>query len=465
MSADMLRAATVAARELADWPPGRLATAMNLVADALAAAGDKLVPIAARESHLPVPRLEGELARTVFQFRLLAGEVTGDAYREPVVDHADPDWPAGGRPDLRRLLRPIGPVLVFGASNFPFAFSVAGGDTASALAAGCPVIHKGHPGHPELAEATAAVVSGALSRAGAPEGTFALLRGEEAARSALQAPEVKAAAFTGSPAGGRALYALAASRPDPIPFYAEMGSVNPVFVTPGAAARRQAEIAAGYTDSYLLGAGQFCTKPGVLFYPADAMPAFESLVADRIRERAAAELLNERISAAHAHRRAELAAHPAIRVVEPGGDTADGPRPALLATTLDQVRADAETLLAECFGPTSLLVSYDGEHELLAAARLFTGELTATVHGETAEQVARPLVRRLAEFAGRVVWNGWPTGVAVTRAQHHGGPAPAATGTFTSVGTAAIRRFQRPVAYQDLPGELLPEPLREGDHG
>ncbi|MGC7100885.1 aldehyde dehydrogenase (NADP(+)) [Amycolatopsis lurida] len=465
MLADMLRAATVAARELADWPPERLATAMNLVADALAAAGDKLVPIAVRESNLPVARLEGELARTVFQLRLLAEEVTGAGYREPVVDHADPDWPAGGRPDLRRLLRPIGPVLVFGASNFPFAFSVAGGDTASALAAGCPVIHKGHPGHPELAEATAAVVAGALGRAGAPEGTFSLLRGEEAARSALQAPEVKAAAFTGSPAGGRALYALAASRPDPIPFYAEMGSVNPVFVTPGAAAARQAEIAAGYSDSYLLGAGQFCTKPGVLFYPAPLLPEFEAAVAERVRTKAAATLLNERISDAHAHRRAELAAHPAVRVIEPGTDTADGTIAALLATTWDQLRTATEVLLAECFGPTSLLVSYEGEHELLAAARLFTGELTATVHGEPGEQVAKPLVRRVAEFAGRVVWNGWPTGVAVTRAQHHGGPAPAATGTFTSVGTAAIRRFQRPVAYQNLPGELLPPALREHDHG
>ncbi|MDI5975464.1 aldehyde dehydrogenase (NADP(+)) [Amycolatopsis magusensis] len=465
MPADTLRAATVAARELADWPPDRLAKALHLVADALAAAGDKLVPIAARESNLPVPRLEGELGRTVFQFRLLAGEVTGERYREPVVDRADPDWPAGGRPDLRRLLRPIGPVLVFGASNFPFAFSVAGGDTASALAAGCPVIHKGHPGHPELAEATAAVVSAALGRAGAPEGTFSLLRGEEAARSALQAPEVKAAAFTGSPAGGRALYALAASRPDPIPFYAEMGSVNPVFVTPGAAAARHAEIAAGYTDSYLLGAGQFCTKPGILFYPAAALPEFEAAVADRVRGQAAATLLNDRIAQAHSHRRAELVAHPAVRVVAPGTDTPDGTRAALLATTLPELRAAGEVLLAECFGPTSLLVAYDGEHELLAAARLFTGELTATVHGEAGEQVARPLVRRLAEFAGRVVWNGWPTGVAVTHAQHHGGPAPAATGTFTSVGTAAIRRFLRPVAYQNLPGELLPPPLRDHDHG
>lgn len=462
MSADLLRVATVAARELADWPPERLAKAMHLVADALAAAGDKLVPIAARESNLPVPRLEGELARTVFQLRLLADEVTAPGYREPVVDHADPDWPAGGRPDLRRLLRPIGPVLVFGASNFPFAFSVAGGDTASALAAGCPVIHKGHPGHPELAEATAAVVVGALGRAGAPDGTFSLLRGEEAARSALQAPAVKAAAFTGSPAGGRALYALAASRPDPIPFYAEMGSVNPVFVTPGAATARHDEIAAGYTDSYLLGAGQFCTKPGVLFYPASQLPEFETAVAQRVRARDAATLLNERITEAHAHRRAELATHPAVRVIEAGADSA---RPALLATTWDQLRTATEVLLAECFGPTSLLVSYEGEHELLAAARSFTGELTATVHGEQGEQVARPLVRRVAEFAGRVVWNGWPTGVAVTRAQHHGGPAPAATGTFTSVGTAAIRRFQRPVAYQNLPGELLPPSLRDTDHG
>ncbi len=457
----LLAAATRAARDLATRPPAFLRAALHAVADAVEGAAEDLVPVARRESHLPEARLRGELGRTVFQLRLLGdAAATGDQL-DLTLDTADPDWPAGGRPDLRRMSRPVGPVVVFGASNFPFAFSVAGGDTAAALAAGCPVLHKAHPGHPETAALVGGLVARALRAAGAPEGAFALLHGDEAGRAAVTAPEVKAGAFTGSPEGGRALSRLAAGRPDPIPFYAEMGSVNPVVLTPAAAAARLDAVAEGFVGSYLLGAGQFCTKPGVLFVPAAVAERFAAAVVARVADRPATRLLNDRVAEGHRARRDELSGHAAVEVLVAGCDGPDGTRPALLSTTAaDVLRAPGE-LLVECFGPTALLVSYADTGELLSALDLFAGELTATVHGEPDDPDAPVLLARVAEFAGRVLWNGWPTGVAVTHAQHHGGPSPAATGVFTSVGTGSIRRFLRPVAYQGVPAALLPEALRE----
>lgn len=460
-----LRLAESAAPELAATAPGERRRLLHAVADALDAAADDLVPVALSESHLPEPRLRGELARTTFQLRLLGDEVADGAPLELVVDHADPEWPAGGRPDLRRMLVPVGPTVVFAASNFPFAFSVAGGDTAAALAAGAPVVLKAHPGHPELSARTGAIVHGALRAAGAPDGTFAVVHGEEAGRTALLDARVQAGAFTGSLRGGRALADLAASRPRPIPFHAEMGSVNPTFVTPGAAAARTGAIATGFVASYLLGAGQFCTKPGLLFLPAHGADDLVATIAAEVRDRSAAPLLTGAIATGHAGARAALAGHDGVETVvgpRADADTA-GPAPALLQTDVATLLADPDTLTAECFGPTALVVVYRGLDELRAAAALFTGELTATVHGEEHEPVSAELVAVAARFAGRVVWNGWPTGVAVTHAQQHGGPYPATTSTHTSVGTTSIRRFQRPVAYQDVPDALLPSPLREGD--
>jgi NADP-dependent aldehyde dehydrogenase len=460
----VLAAAADAFPQLADTTADARARALRKVADALDTAAGELVPLANRESNLPVqPRLVGELGRTTFQLRLLAEAIIEGGYLEVTLDSPDSDWPAGGRQDVRRMLRPVGPVVNFAATNFPFAFSVAGADTAAALAAGCPVVVKANPGHPGLSERTAAIVSAALTAAGLPAGSFALVYGEEIGRAALVDRRVKAGTFTGSPAGGRALFDLASTRPEPIPFYAEMGSVNPAFVTPAAAASRARDIAHGYLESYTLGMGQFCTKPGLLFVPASG--GFEEPLVEALAARPAARLLNDRIAQGYARTRSELATHPAVTVLYDGpDDNADGSAPTLLATSAADLLADHAELTRECFGPASMLVRYSTDEELLACARSFTGELTATIHGEGEDDVAARLVADLSGRVGRVLWNGWPTGVAVTYAMHHGGPYPATTSSLhTSVGTTSLRRFLRPVAYQNMPQQLLPEALRDGN--
>jgi len=459
---DLVRAAAEAAPAWAALTPADRATALTAVADALDAARDELVPLAREETHLPEARLTGELKRTTFQLRLFAEVVTEGAHLDARIDHADPDWPMGApRPDLRRVNEPLGPVLVFAASNFPFAFSVAGGDTASALAAGCPVLLKAHPGHPGLSARTGEIVIGALRRAGAPDGTFAVLHGVDAGTAALRHPAVRAAAFTGSQQAGRALFDIAGARPEPIPFYGELGSVNPTFVTPAAAAERAEEIASGFVASFTMGVGQFCTKPGILFVPRGA--GFAELLA--VAELpAGARMLNDRLRSGYVERLGELRGHPAVRVLAEGEDpVGELPGPTVLATTAQEFRSATAELAAECFGPAALVVEYDDVAELPGLAASLEGQLTATVQGTEDDDVA-DLVGALAGRAGRVLWNQWPTGVSVTYAQQHGGPYPATTApTTTSVGTAAISRFLRPVAYQNLPERLLPEALRDGN--
>jgi NADP-dependent aldehyde dehydrogenase len=437
--------------------------ALDAIADALDAHADELVAVAARETHLGDTRLRGELKRTSFQVRLF-GEVLSDgSFLDARIDHADPDWPMGApRPDLRSVLEPVGPVVVFAAGNFPFAFSVAGGDTASALAAGCPVILKAHFGHPDLSALTGRLVVRALAEAGAPTGLFAVLFGAEAGRQALTDPRVKAGSFTGSIRGGRALFDLANSRPEPIPFYGEMGSVNPVFVTRAAARLRAEQVARGFIDSLTLGAGQFCTKPGVLFVPAN------SAVVDHLDSMElppAAPLLNSEIQNGYTTSLHRLVGHDDVTVLAQGNGTfGDPPSPTILVTTVDAVLEDAETLLGECFGPTALVVTYRDESELVAVARQLVGQLTAAVHGEPDDEVVPELVRLLTKKAGRLLWNQWPTGVSVTYAQQHGGPYPATTSaSSTSVGTAAISRFLRPVSYQGFPASLLPTALTDAN--
>ncbi|RKS07280.1 NADP-dependent aldehyde dehydrogenase [Nocardiopsis sp. Huas11] len=462
-----LEAAAGAAPALADLLPRERADLLRRVADAVDADTDALVGLAAEETHLPEARLRGEVGRTTFQLRRFAAVLDEGAYLEAVVDTADPAWPVGPRPDLRRVLEPLGPVVVFGASNFPFAFSVLGGDTASALAAGCPVVVKAHPGHPRLSARTGAIADRALRAAGAPEGTFALLFGEEAGRLAVTHPAARAVGFTGSIRGGRALHDLAAARPEPIPFYGELGSVNPVFVTRAAAEARAAEILSGFAGSFTLGAGQFCTKPGLLFLPASV--SLEPLV-DAVRASAPAALLNERVAAGFGGGVAALTGHPATTVLVEGTVDGDGAAsagwaPTLAATTVTDLLAHADVLMEECFGPAALVVSYADESELLPVAEALPGQLTATVHAEDTPQerpFAAALTARLRDRAGRLLWNGWPTGVSVTDAMHHGGPYPASTSALhTSVGATAIRRFLRPVTYQDMPHHLLPPALRD----
>jgi NADP-dependent aldehyde dehydrogenase len=434
------------------------------MADHLDAAADELIPVAAAETHLGLDRLTGELRRTTFQLRLFADLVDQGSYLQATIDRPDPTWGPGPRPDLRRVRVAVGPVVVFAASNFPFAFSVAGGDTASALAAGCPVVVKAHPGHPVLSARTAEVLDGALVAGGAPAGLLSVIYGEDAGRRAVSSPAIRAGAFTGSLAAGRALFDLASSRPDPIPFYAEMGSLNPVFVTRAAFAQRGSEIITGFAKSFTLSAGQFCTKPGLLFLPSDAVND-EELARALTVSGPAMPLLNGHVQQGYAERLESLRRHPALHtVVGAVGDDTGTPTPTVLATTVPALLAAGQELLVECFGPAALVVRYQDDRELVEAAEAFGGQLTATVHGEETDALAPTLLALLSDRAGRVLWNGWPTGVSVTAAMQHGGPYPATTSPLhTSVGTSAVDRFLRPVCYQSVPDALLPPALREAN--
>jgi NADP-dependent aldehyde dehydrogenase len=459
------RAAAAAAPVLAALAPGERARMVRAVADALGAHAEEIVALADAETALGMPRLTGELARTRVQLEMFADVLREGSYLEAIIDLPDPDAVPAPRPDLRRMLVPIGPVAVYAASNFPFAFSVAGGDTASALAVGCPVVVKAHPGHPGLSVRCGRIVADALAGAGAPAGSFAVVHGFEAGRALVQHPAIAAVGFTGSLAGGRALFDLAAARPDPIPFYGELGALNPVVVTPGALAARSEEIVTGFVGSFSLGSGQFCTKPGVVFLPAGH--GLEPRLAAAVVEAGTGPLLNAPIRDGYERTAAALAAVPGARSVL--GDRTDlaGPgwmvAPTLLAVTVPTLLDRADQLLTECFGPAALLVEYGSTDELLAGLDAVPGSLTGTLHAELADEgeLVTAVVDRLAARAGRVIVGGWPTGVAVTWAMHHGGPWPATTHAgHTSVGVTAMRRFQRPVVYQNTPDPLLPPALR-----
>ena len=457
---DVLAAAHAAAGPFGQLAPSDRAYILDAIADALEVDAEELVALAAAETNLGTERLNGELKRTAFQLRLFGNVLREGDFLDVRIDHEDPQWPSGvARPDTRRTKLPLGPVLVYSASNFPFAFSVAGGDTASALAAGNPVVVKAHSGHLRLSERTAQVVIAACRAAGAPDGVFALICGTQAGIDALSDHRIKAAGFTGSIAGGRALMDIAASRPEPIPFYGELGSNNPVFVTPAAVEARGQSIAEGYVSSFTLGAGQFCVKPGMLFVPAG------SGMLEKLRDialPAGAKMLNERIREGYVENLQRLSSHPNVEVLVQGtAPFATSPSPILLTTKAEHVLSAPRELEAECFGPTSIVVEYVDQSDLVPIAETFEGQLTATIHGEDGCQI-QELVRVLSEKAGRILWNQWPTGVAVTYAQHHGGPYPASTASSTtSVGTAAIERFLRPVAYQGFPQHLLPTELQD----
>jgi NADP-dependent aldehyde dehydrogenase len=455
-----LSAAEAAAGICAASTRQKRAATLVSIADALDDAAEELLVTAMAESHLAEGRLRGELGRTTFQLRLFAGVLDEGSYAEVRIDHQDDGWGMGPRPDLRRHLEAIGPVLVFAASNFPFAFSVAGGDTASALAAGCPVVVKSHPGHPQLSVQTADVVSAALQAAGWPEGVFALVHGTETGRRAVVDPRIKAASFTGSIPGGRALFDLAVGRPDPIPFFGELGSLNPVVVTASAAASSAPGIAKGLVDSFTLGAGQFCTKPGLLLAPTGS-PLIEELRSSKLP--AGAPMLNDRIQSGYLQTLSELTGEKAVETLASGTDAfATPPAPLLVTVTAAELQANFHTLTQERFGPVALVVTYDDEAQLLEVVDRLEGQLTATIFGEPEDAVLPRLIPELASKAGRVLWNQWPTGVSVTYAQQHGGPYPATTApSSTSVGTAAIARFLRPVAYQNFPAALLPSELTD----
>ncbi|MBU2666162.1 aldehyde dehydrogenase (NADP(+)) [Actinoplanes bogorensis] len=446
-----ISAAAEAAPVLAGMPLRERAGYLVKAADALLNAADELVPLAMEETGLTEPRLRGEIKRTAVQLKLFAEVAAAGEFLSVRLDAADPDFVLGPRPDLRRMLVPLGPVLNFAASNFPFAFSVAGGDTASALAAGCPVVVKAHPGHPRLSDRTAAIVSAVL-----PAGALSVIHGQDEGVAALKDPRIAAASFTGSLAGGQALAAIAAARPQPIPFYGELGSLNPVVVTPAALEARAGSIAEGFAASVSGSAGQLCTKPGLLFVPG-ALELSASFPPHK--------LLHPGIVEGYAQRRAAILGTPGVTVVVEGTAGDDGVTPTLVETDLATLVKHRDTLLQEAFGPLSIVVRYTpGEPLGETLLELVEGSLTAGVHVADGEDSPwlHDLVTTLQTLAGRVLFNGWPTGVAVTPAMQHGGPFPATTNpTMTSVGTAAIERFLRPVVYQDAPASLLPEPLRD----
>lgn len=462
---EQLAASIEAASYLAQAELDERAALLRALAQGLELESADLIAIAAEETALGPERLRGEVARTAFQLRFFADIVTDGAFLQATIDHADPAWPPAPRPDLRSVRQPLGPVLVFAGGNFPFAFSVLGGDTASALAAGCPVLVKAHPGHPRLSFATARMARDIARQSGFPAGVLDLVLSEADGRVALQHPAIKAAAFTGSLRGGRALYDLATSaRPDPIPFYGELGSLNPVFVTPRAACSRAEEIAAGFRASFTQGVGQFCTKPGLLVVPREMdLDVF----AQGLSDSPPAPMLSDRIAEVFTTRVNELLDAPGVSVLVRGGP--DGLRsaaPTLLATTVSDALSLPEVLLTEAFGPSSLIATYRDEQEAFALARGIEGQLTATVFAaeDADDPLAARLIPALAERAGRVIVGGWPTGVAVTWAMQHGGPYPASTADgSTSVGARAIDRFLRTVAYQSVPDALLPSALREAN--
>jgi acyl-CoA reductase-like NAD-dependent aldehyde dehydrogenase len=463
---EAVTAADAAFRSGALRDPDARAALLRGAASRLRAAGDEIVAVAGAETGLPEGRLRGELERTAGQLEAFAAVAQAGDYVEAIIDTPDPEAKPIPRPDVRRMLVPIGPVAVFGASNFPLAFSTAGGDTASALAAGCPVVVKGHPSHPGTTSIVARELSAAVADAGLPEGTFSVLQssGVEVGEALVDEPAVAAVGFTGSFNGGKALYDRAAARERPIPVYAEMGSINPIVVTEAALRARSGAIAEGLATSVSSFGGQLCTKPGVVFVPAgERGEAFAADVGARLAAAEPQVLLNERLRDALAARVADLDG-----LAEPVGEPATAAEPGFRFRP-GAYRAEAADLrehpdlLDERFGPIVLLVAYGSRDELLDALALIDGQLTGSVHAQDEDaDLAATLVEALSERAGRVVFDGFPTGVAVTHGMHHGGPFPATTApAHTSVGMTAIQRFLRPVALQNAPAHVLAPELRD----
>lgn len=447
--------------------PHARANFLDQIAQEIMQLGDELIARANAETALPVDRLVAERGRTCNQLRMFAELIREGSWVEASIDRAIPDRKPVPKPDLRRMLIPIGPVAVFGASNFPLAFSVAGGDTASALAAGCTVVVKAHPAHPGTSELAARAIDAAADGAGMPEGTFSMVHGlnNEVSLNLVRHSAIKAVGFTGSQQGGRALFYAAASRSEPIPVYAEMGSINPVFVLPSALQERCDVFAEGLKQSVTLGVGQFCTCPGLVVGLADANM-------DR---------LIDRMSSLIAGAQPATMLHPGILLQFEEGVTRfsriDGIHMTRSQTVPDRTRTEAaptvftaeapvflgnNEVAEELFGPSTMIVRCKSRDEMMDVARSLAGHLTATLQG-TMEDLAEfaPLVRLLENRVGRLIFNGFPTGVEVCPSIHHGGPYPATTDVrSTSVGTAAIKRFARPICYQNFPDRALPAELR-----
>ncbi len=444
---------------------------LNKIADNIEAIVEDLVVRATAETGLPEPRIRMETGRTSGQLRLFAGLVEEGSWVDARIDQANPDRQPIPKPETRSMLRPVGPVAVFCASNFPLAFSVAGGDTSSAFAAGCPVIVKAHHAHPGTAELVGQAVRKAVQECGLPSGTFSLLygSGRTIGTQLVQNAEIKAVGFTGSRAGGRALFNLAAARPEPIPVYAEMSSINPIFILPGALAEKGEAIAAGLHGSATLGVGQFCTNPGiVLAQSSAAADSFASSFAEKMSGTGVATMLHSGIRDAYEKGLEAQSGNAAVKTLsrhkEEAGDGNCNVGTAVFSTTGSDFLANP-SLAEEIFGPASLLVQYTDPAEALEIANSLEGQLTATIFGTETEIAETPeLITALEAKCGRLIFNQFPTGVEVCHSMVHGGPYPATTdGRSTSVGTAAIFRFTRPVCYQNFPPTLLPAELMDSN--
>ncbi len=436
---------------------------LDTIADEIEARGEAITAIGTSETGLPVARLEGERGRTTGQLRLFASHIRKGEYVDRRHDEALPNRKPLPRPDIRLMQRPIGPVAVFGASNFPLAFSTAGGDTASALAAGCPVVVKGHSAHPGTGEIIAEAVHAAIAKHKLHPGVFSLIQGgrRDVGTALVTHPLIKAVGFTGSLAGGRALFDLCAQRPEPIPFFGELGSVNPMFLLPEAVKARGEAIAKGWAGSLTMGAGQFCTNPGIAVILAEQADNFAETARAALSEVGPQVMLTDGIAKAYRDGRDRVAAGSGVREVLTSTCNLRNATPYLFRVTAKDW-LENHALSEEVFGPLGLIVTVENADEMLAVAKSFVGQLTATLHLDEADTaLGRKLMPILERKAGRVLANGYPTGVEVCDAMVHGGPYPASTNFgATSVGTLAIRRFLRPVSYQNLPEGILPDELK-----
>lgn len=442
------------------------ATFLEAIADEIMALGDELIAVCCNESALPAARITGERGRTVAQLKLFADLLKDGAWVDARIETANPDRAPIPKPDIRFMQMPIGPVVVFGASNFPLAFSVAGGDTASALAAGCSVVVKAHPAHPATGLLIGKAIQKAALSTGMPDGVFSLLFGDGPVLGArlVTHPNIKAVGFTGSFAAGKAIFDLAVSRPEPIPVYAEMGSTNPVFILPQALQNEAASFAKGFSGSVTLGVGQFCTNPGMLIYEQSASAGtFTNKLAEEFGQTSGGVMLAANIYKSYNTGTGRHANTDGVTILSKGSPSTDlnTASPILFKTTSATLKAHAN-LAEEVFGPASIVVEAKSKQDLLDIATNLSGHLTATVHGTDSDLIEyRDLLYILEQKVGRLLINSFPTGVEVCSAMVHGGPFPATTDSrSTSVGTAAIYRFTRPICYQNMPQGLLPDELK-----
>ena len=467
-SVDLVNRACEAAEE-AFWTYGystreTRAAFLDAIADEIEARAEAITQIGTQETGLPEARLNGERGRTTGQLRLFADHIRKGAYLDHRVDGALPERQPAPRPEIVMLQRPIGAVAVFGASNFPLAFSTAGGDTAAALAAGCPVVVKGHSAHPGTGEIIAEAVHAAIEKTGMPKGVFSLIQGgnRQVGEALVQHPFIKAVGFTGSLAGGRALFDLCAARPEPIPFFGELGSVNPMFMLPEAMAARAEALGTGWAGSLTMGAGQFCTNPGIaVVLDGSHADTFVAATKAALEKVAPQTMLTDGIAKAYNDGQARFVASNAVTSVLETESTGRAVSPNLFETTAEAFLND-HGLSQEVFGPLGLVVRVGSVEAMRELARGFEGQLTSTIHMDGGDlAAAQGLLPILERKSGRVLVNGFPTGVEVVDSMVHGGPYPASTNFgATSVGTLSIRRFLRPVSYQNLPQDLLPEDAR-----